>query len=364
MDVNVKLRILRHISIGTNAQVKGDIFMFKGGSDVGVVKILEPMSPMFNYFEYEIIGRGESCAIGIGVGELNYPLDQMPGWNANGIGYHADDGCLFNQSGSGISLGPICTVRDRMGCGVDFDTDVGCAYVSIFFTKNGQQVSKPIKMKRPIYGLYPLVGMHSCGEKVRYLGHCRRLPDSVLPCKGVDISPWQRSNGVKFLDDGLTVEYCGVGLQSAGQDWGMAQSFNYCMENGNHHFEMMILKCGKGGMLAIGLAASTYPLHLLPGSSKGSIAYHTNNGRLFREGMQGVPFGPTCTEGDTVGCGIQCDEIVPMRTQERVCTVFFTINYQVVGFLQCSIPDGGFYPIVALLSLDAKLKVTFQSWTK
>ena len=359
----MKLRLLQHLSIGINAQVKGDIFMFKGGSNVSVVKILEPMSHKFNYFEYEIIDRGESCAIGIGVGELNYPLDRMPGWNANGIGYHADDGCLFNQSGSGIRLGPTSTTGDRMGCGVDFDTDVGYGYVSIFFTKNGQQVSKPIKMKRPIHGLYPLVGMHSRGEKVRYLGHCRRLPDSVRPLVGVDISPWQRSNGVKFLNDGLTVEYCGNGVQSEGQDVGVAQSLKYCMERGNHHFEMVIVKAGKGGMLAIGLAASTYmyPLHLLPGSHKGSIAYHTNNGRLFREGMHGVPFGPTCTEGDTVGCGIQCDD---MQVPERMCNVFFTKNHLVVGSVECPIPEGGFCPIVTLLGRGAIVKVAFESWTR
>ena len=365
MDVNVKLRILQRLSVSSNSLVRGDIFMYAGKREVGVVKILEPMSPLLNYFEYEIIDRGEKCAIGIGVGELEYPLDRMPGWNEKGIGYHADDGYLYNQSGFGIQLGPTSTKGDRMGCGVDFDTDLGYGYVSVFFTRNGQQVSKPIKMKRPTHGLYPLVGMHSKGEKVRYLGHCRRLPDSIQPCTSVDISPWVRSNGVKFLDDGLTLEYCGEGLQPEGQDVGAAQTLNYCMENGNHHFEMVIQESGKGGMLAIGLASSTYPLHLCPGSSIGSIAYRTDNGLLYRGDEQGTPFGSVCTEGDTVGCGFQqCDDGVPVRAQGHECNVFFTVNHQVIGAVQCSLPEGGFYPFVALLSLGAKVKVTFDTWTR
>ena len=347
----MKLRTLKLLSFGKSSEVKGDVFIFKGGNNVGVVKILEPMSPMFNYFEYEILDQGESCAIGIGVGELDYPLDRMPGWNSNGMGYHADDGCLFNQTGSGIRLGPTCSVGDRMGCGVDFETNVGYGYVSVFFTKNGQQVSKPIKMKRPTCGLYPLVGMHSRGEKVRYLGHCRRMADSVLP--RTIVSSWERSNGVIFQDDDLTVEYCGDG-----QGVAVAQSLKYCMDHGNHHFEMKILNAGKGEMVAIGLAASTHPLHLPPGSIKGSIAYNANNGKLFQDGMQGLSFGLNCTEGDTVGCGIQCDDVAQQGS------VFVTKNHKVVGTVQCSIPEGGFYPLVALLSIGAKVKVAFESWSR
>ena len=359
----MKLRILKHLSVGISSEVKGDVFMFKGGSNVGVVKILEPMSPMFNYFEYEILDQGESCAIGIGVGELDYPLDRMPGWNSNGIGYHADDGCLYNQTVPGIRIGPTCSVGDRMGCGVDFETNVGYGYVNVFFTKNGQQVSKPIRMKRPTCGLYPLVGMYSHGEKVRYLGHCRRMADSVLP--RTIVSSWERSNGVIFQDDGLTVEYYGDGMVSGGQSFGVAQSLSYCMDRGNHHFEMKILNTGEGGMLAIGLAASTHPLHLPPGSIKGSIAFHANIGQVFQDGLQGVPFGTTCIQNDIVGCGIQCEGVMlPDKPQGCLCNVFFTKNHKVVGTVQCLIPEGGFYPLVGMFSLGAKIRVAFESWTR
>ena len=47
-----------------------------------------------------------------------------------------------------------------MGCGVDFDTDVEINYVKVFFTKNGRQIGQSQKMKRPVYGLYPLFGKY------------------------------------------------------------------------------------------------------------------------------------------------------------------------------------------------------------
>lgn len=47
---------------------------------------------------------------------------------------------------------------DVMGCGVDFESDVGVNYVKVFFTKNGRLVGSSQKMKRPVHGLYPLFG--------------------------------------------------------------------------------------------------------------------------------------------------------------------------------------------------------------
>ncbi len=177
MEDRVKLHTNGRVLCAANTAVNGDIFRFKGGSNVGLVKFLEPMSHLLNYFEYLITDGGESAYIGIGVGKKEYPLNRMPGWNANSIGYHADDGSLFCGSGFGQVFGPTCSTGDRMGCGVDFDADCGDGYVHVFFTKNGYQVGSVVRMKLPPGGVYPLVGMHSCGEKVRYLGHWKRLPD-------------------------------------------------------------------------------------------------------------------------------------------------------------------------------------------
>lgn len=306
MSQGIKLHTKGRYYNGRNADVEGDVFSFRGeGGSVGVIKLLEPMSPILNYYEYQILCRGQKCAIGVGVGEQGYPVDRMPGWNRNGIGYHADDGRLFHQDGFGRAFGPTCTEGDRMGCGIDFDTDCGPGYVHVFFTKNGKQVGDAVKMRRPLHGLYPLIGLHSRGEKVRYLGHWRRVPNGIQEPMEDDCSPstyWLRSNAIRFLNDGLTLEYHGEGLDK--QDVGIAQA-NFRMDRTNHYFEMEILSTGKEGWLALGLAKSNYPLHRHPGWNKGSVGYHADNGQLYKEKGMGDPFGPTCSDGDVMGCGIR-----------------------------------------------------------
>ncbi len=305
MDVGTKLHTKGRHFCGRNATVEGDTFNFKGdGGGVGVVKIIEPVNPMLNYYEYEIASKGIKCAIGLGFGDQNYPLDRMPGWNRNGIGYHADDGRLFHQDGYGKRFGPTCTEGDRMGCGVNFESDAGYGYCEVFFTKNDQLVGEPVRMKRPVYGLYPIIGLHSRGEKVRYLGHWHRHGPSLMEPMIQDHSPsnvWLRSNNIKFLEDGLTLEYCGDGLNR--QDVGIAQG-NFCLDQQHHYFEMSLLASGKEGWFAIGLARTTYPLHRHPGWNGGSVGYHADNGHLYKERGHGEPFGPTCTEGDVMGCGL------------------------------------------------------------
>lgn len=420
---------------GRNAEVEGDVFRFKGvGGSVGVVKILEPMHPMLNYFEYEILDKGQKATIGIGVGEHKYPLDQQPGWNRNAIGYHADDGRLYHHDGFGRVYGPTCTTGDRMGCGIDFSTELSPGYVNVFFTRNGKMVADMVKVKRPLFGLYPLVGMHSAGEKVRYLGHSNRVPGSISEPMEVDSSPqthWLRSNAMRFVEDGLTIEYDGDGL--ARQDVGIAQAA-FPLSPANHYFELEILDVGKEGWIAIGLAKNTYSLTKHPGWCEGSVGYHADNGQLYKEKGQGDPFGPECHAGDLMGCGIRFpiingseladssaddsssdsepeniggqmhqDPVLlgyddedfdyddlndddglfgrflrraafrrpePLVIQRRPsvnrtrwnrkCVVFFTRNGEVMGETECSLPRGGFYPVVAMLSEGEKIQVNLR----
>jgi hypothetical protein len=123
------------------------------------------------------------------VGADNYPLDDMPGWDYNSIGYHADDGKLFCESGAGTEFGPTCTNGDRMGCGIDFrDEDDSSDQVKVFFTKNSQQIGDAIRIKIPAGGLYSLIGMCSEGEKVQYTGHWHYLPPTPTGTK-IPLSP-------------------------------------------------------------------------------------------------------------------------------------------------------------------------------
>ena len=180
----VKLHTNGQYACGSNAAVDEDFFTYNKvekifGKNPGVVKILESMNSTLNYFEFKILSIGKECALGIGVGPADYPLDRMPGWNLNGIGYQASDGKCFHQCGQGTEFGPTCTVGDRMGCGIDFRSDDSSGLISVFFTKNGELIGATVRIKIPTGGLYPLIGMCSEGEQVQYLGHWHYLPQTL-----------------------------------------------------------------------------------------------------------------------------------------------------------------------------------------
>ena len=62
MKVHTNGRVRHEASTG----IDGDYFYFKEGS-TGIIKILEPMNPQLNYYEYLIVNRGQEASIGIGV---------------------------------------------------------------------------------------------------------------------------------------------------------------------------------------------------------------------------------------------------------------------------------------------------------
>ena len=153
--------------------------------------------------------------------------------------------------------------------------------------------------------LYFVVGLHSKGERIRYLGHWHVSPESLQEMMKLDCSPsahWIRSNGIRFLDNGLTLEYAGEGGNI--QDCVLAQG-NFPMSATNHYFELDIIDGGAGCSIAIGLAKLTYPLHRHPGWNPGAVGYHADDGKLFHEKGYGKDYGPVCGAGDVMGCGIR-----------------------------------------------------------
>ena len=66
MEEWVKVHTNKRVQHESSTGIDGDYFYFKGGS-TGIIKILEPMNPQLNYYEYLIVSRGEKAGIGIGV---------------------------------------------------------------------------------------------------------------------------------------------------------------------------------------------------------------------------------------------------------------------------------------------------------
>ena len=200
-------------SCDSNVMVDGDVFTYPYYwiNKVCAVKILHPVTPIQNYFEHLITSPGANRAITIGVVGLDYPLDSHPGWKSEGIGYHADDGKLYIESGHGKMFGPTCTTGDRMGCGVIFEGGNSSDNVKVFFTKNGQQISDFIEFKKPKSDLYPLIGMDTRGDQFQYLGCWNYRPKNgkfyvVYLCATVSIDKY-KNNWIKLMGEiGMAVQ--------------------------------------------------------------------------------------------------------------------------------------------------------------
>ncbi|GCC20417.1 hypothetical protein chiPu_0018977 [Chiloscyllium punctatum] len=142
-----------------------------------------------------------------------------------------------------------------------------------------------------------------------------------------------------------------------------------------------------------------YPKNRHPGWSRGSVAYHADDGKLFQGSGVGDPFGPRCYKGDIMGCGIMfprdyildsdadsddCVDAAEVKPKQRrvrnimyfndedeedegeemeqeydgkKVTVFFTRNGKIIGRKEAPVPSGGFYPTIGMLSNGEKVKV-------
>ena len=65
-----------------------------------------------------------------------------------------------------------------------------------------------------------------------------------------------------------------------------------------------------------------YPLDQQPGWNQNSCGYHADDGNLYHESGGGSAFGPTCTDGDRMGCGV---DFITNCSSDCVI-VFFTKN--------------------------------------
>ncbi|XP_052251320.1 SPRY domain-containing protein 3-like isoform X1 [Dreissena polymorpha] len=139
----------------------------------GLYVAAKPLCSEHGYFEIEIDDNGLNSEIGIGLVPYTYPLGAMPGWEAFSVGYRADDGDLYKACSDGSTFGAKCNIGDIMGCGIKFAKSEEerrklANDVQVFFTRNGKEVGT-VTVPYPPGGLYPAVGMHSDGAKVRLI---------------------------------------------------------------------------------------------------------------------------------------------------------------------------------------------------
>lgn len=119
------------------------------------------------------------------------------------------------------------------------------------------------------------------------------------------------------------------------------------MTPSQNYFEHQIKCSGEECTIGIGVVGSDYLLDNQPGWRSNGIGYHADDGQLFVEQGHGVEFGPTCTTGDRMGCGVVFDS----KDSPDYVKVFFTKNGQQVGdFVRFKNLEGGLYPLIGMHS--------------
>ena len=135
------------------------------------------------YFEIKVLKTpsGSGSTISIGLSSVRGGFNRQPGWSNTSFGYHGDDGNYFHASDSGCSYGPpFGKVGDVIGCGVFASRVSGKAKGYLFFTLNGEEVSRKAahvfdlladfeptdevdKQSQSLAYLYPVVGVDNAG---------------------------------------------------------------------------------------------------------------------------------------------------------------------------------------------------------
>lgn len=162
-------------------------FMVKDklGPEDKAVRWRVPINSTRNYFECEIISKGEAgSGIWIGLGEYPayqdefYFYENIVSFQVENGHIHRGDACrvqLQDCTDYALKLNLTYAEGDRIGCGIDFDFDqCHSNYVDVFFTKNGMQIGDLIRCKKYFFcnTMCPVVGMREVGEKIRFLKHC------------------------------------------------------------------------------------------------------------------------------------------------------------------------------------------------
>jgi hypothetical protein len=251
--------------------VAGSSLQYRGERGLpGLYIAGQPLAPDHAYFEAEITAAEGGGGPVIGLCSHRYPLDLLPGWTAESVGYHTGDGRLYKGRPRGQPFGPRCQAGDRVGCGVKFDAvarkagGLQASMVPVFFTRNGKELGTQL-VPCPPGGLFPAIGLQRDPEEVRLNMELRWAPEEDI-AMSVDCGEeeWRRLHDIRL--NGQMLEYVGRGKSLI--DVGLAQA-KTALCTRSHYFEIEIVDPGSSCYIAIGLARKDYPRNRHPGWNKG-----------------------------------------------------------------------------------------------
>lgn len=157
-----------------------------------------------------------------------------------------------------------------------------------------------------------------------------------------------KANFISLSENNLKVHYKGVG--KGHKDAAAVRATHAipvsCLI---YYFEIEIISKGRDGYMGIGLAGSEVNMQRLPGWDKESYGYHGDDGNSFCSSGTGMPYGPTFTTGDIIGCGY--------NLVENTC--FYTKNGLNLGRAFSDLPPKPLFPTVGLQTPGEEVEANF-----
>ncbi|MCJ1415487.1 hypothetical protein MMC32_001819 [Xylographa parallela] len=167
-----------------------------------------------------------------------------------------------------------------------------------------------------------------------------------LPSKWLELDKY---GGLEVVGDGLEVRYTGP-LRTHDHEAAAARADHPMPSQcGIYYYEVSIISKGKDGMIGIGFSGPKVSLEKLPGWEHDSWAYHGDDGMTFCCQATGKKYGPTFTNQDVIGCGVNF----------LTGSAFFTKNGVFQGNAFRDIKDIKLYPSVGAKRPGAQLRVNF-----
>ncbi|RIB22137.1 concanavalin A-like lectin/glucanase domain-containing protein [Gigaspora rosea] len=114
------------------------------------------------------------------------------------------------------------------------------------------------------------------------------------------------------------------------------------------YFEIDVINNENNGTIAIGFCSRSAEQNKMPGCEKNSWGYHSDDGNFFECSVIDMPYGPTFTTGDTIGCCLNF----------RNNTAFYTKNGVNLGIAFRDLKDN-LYPCIGIKSQGASIKANF-----
>jgi hypothetical protein len=100
------------------------------------------MGMSYSYFEVTILEYAPSddsksleSVIGL-TGEFTNLVHALPGWNVWSVGYHSDNGGIYEQRSNPIATTKPYSIGQTVGCGIDYESS------QYFFTCDGVLICK------------------------------------------------------------------------------------------------------------------------------------------------------------------------------------------------------------------------------